>query len=192
MNSSCTWICPHLPLAPAPSEETLGPADECMSKYVWECMSKTDECTVSDHRERKRACSHQFSDHGGPQWGEVLGWHAQQQHSEEQEHLSVEDGHLGQTQTLHQTLWTHRQSFFLFFFCSVDITCSWTNTVWQGCRSFCCFWKPSNVMRNCLSEWRCSCCCAEYQPSALVHEQHVCSLPCMSGRYFWYWSTSLL
>lgn len=54
--------------------------------------------------------SHQFGDHGGPQWGEVLRWHAQQQHSEEQEHLSMEDGHLRQTQALHQTLWTHKQT----------------------------------------------------------------------------------
>lgn len=50
---------------------------------------------------------YQFSDHGGPQRGEMLRWHAQQQHSEEEEDLGVEDGHLRQTQTLHQALWAH-------------------------------------------------------------------------------------
>lgn len=70
------------------------------------------ESTLRVNRCLKRQCSvrsHQFSDHGGPQRGEMLRWHAQQQHSEEQEHLSVEDGHLRQTQTLHQTLWAQRQ-----------------------------------------------------------------------------------
>lgn len=71
------------------------------------------ESTLRVNRCLKRQCSvrsHQFSDHGGPQRGEMLRWHAQQQHSEEQEHLSVEDGHLRQTQTLHQTLWAQIQT----------------------------------------------------------------------------------
>ncbi|KAK0145893.1 hypothetical protein N1851_015177 [Merluccius polli] len=49
-----------------------------------------------------------LGDHGGPQRGEVLGGHPQQQHPEEQEDLRVEDGHLGQPQALHQPLCTRK------------------------------------------------------------------------------------
>lgn len=41
--------------------------------------------------------SHQLRDHGRPQGSQVLRGHAQQEHPEEQEDLSVQDGHLWQT-----------------------------------------------------------------------------------------------
>lgn len=105
LNRYCTLWCPHLRSAPAPSVRKPEPTEDYMPKWEWVCVLWS--------RGKPQSWAprpYQLGDHGGPQGGEVLRGHAQQQHSEEQENLSMKDGHLGQTQALHQTLWTERTS----------------------------------------------------------------------------------
>ena len=58
--------------------------------------------------------THHLSDDCGPEGGEVLGRHAQDEDAEAEEDLRHQAGDLGQTQTLRQPLWkwnmVHTQS----------------------------------------------------------------------------------